>query len=415
MLKFLRADSSQNPQEKKINETLARPSEREHSSKFLTQLIRSFEVKGPNGLHTCLVFEPMGPSAQVMKEELPEFGGRKYNVDLRFPLPMAKSILKQVLQGLVYLHGKDICHGDVQPGNILFGVPQIESVEANDLAQHEAEDCCFPVKRLDGRNPAPSAPDYLVLDAPLVDFVDLESGFKIKLSDLGAAYLIGNLPEKDVTPLGLRAPEAIWSGKASPHQDMWSFGCLTFELLTGRQLFSVTRFGYNENEMNDSHMLQLFNTLPQNFARSEYLEKWDNAGEYFDVSSGKQTKSWIGEKMPELSESNSLPAHTVAKIERLKDDPAALRFATLGERLAERKPVGMSDDEAQEVKVLLERILQGNSEARPTAAVLLEDPWFAAIDVDAGKKKHSAYAAPRSYLQLAKRFVKRCVSWCTMI
>lgn len=413
VLKLLRTDASVKTQEQAMHEKLTGKIRGKWSAEFVTELLRSFKIKGPNGVHTCLVFEPMGPSAEVMKEELPEFKPRKIGLDIRFRTYMAKSILKQLLQGLAHLHGEGICHGDVQPGNILFEVPQIESVEADDLAQPETEAHCFPVKRLDKKPPAPSAPEYLTLHYPLVELVDIEPGFKVKLSDLGAAYEAGSLPEEDVTPTGLRTPEAILTGKANQTQDIWSFGCLVFELLTGTQLFSVDEFSSNEEKIENNHLLQLCDTLGP--LPPDLMTQWKNASKFFDSSSGKQIRSWLGEKMPELSDKIPRTPEDQAKIARLKEDPSALKDPPLAERFMARKPADMSISEAAEVIALIHTILRYNPEDRPTTAALLEHPWFAGINVHAGKKTHGASAARTSYAQLAKRFVQRCVSSCKMM
>ncbi|CAG8391108.1 unnamed protein product [Penicillium salamii] len=46
-------------------------------TRYITRLLNEFEHRGPNGLHKCLVFEPMGPSVNTMVEELPQFKPRK--------------------------------------------------------------------------------------------------------------------------------------------------------------------------------------------------------------------------------------------------------------------------------------------------------------------------------------------------
>jgi len=44
----------------------------------------------------------------------------------RLPVDIAKSAMKQMIQGLAYLHGKGITHGDLQPGNVLITVDHAE-------------------------------------------------------------------------------------------------------------------------------------------------------------------------------------------------------------------------------------------------------------------------------------------------
>ena len=153
----------------------------------ITRVLDEFEHRGPNGVHKCLVFEPMGPSVNSMVEELPQFNPRKRWMKVRYPLWMAKSILKQSLQALAFLHENGIAHGDFQPGNILFTLNNIDSTPEDVLRQEEdiqAELISPPVQRLDGKEDK-WAPRYLCVAQSLVPFTCYTEGFKVKLSDMG--------------------------------------------------------------------------------------------------------------------------------------------------------------------------------------------------------------------------------------
>ena len=156
-------------------------------ARYITQLLDEFKHCGPNGIHQCLVFEPMGPSVNVMVEELPQFKPRKLGMVIRYPLQMAKSILKQSLQALVFLHENGITRGDFQPGNMLFALDDIDSKSEEALRQKEDVQhwsISPPVQRLDSK-PDKWAPRYLCVAQPLAPFVSYAEGFKVKLSDLG--------------------------------------------------------------------------------------------------------------------------------------------------------------------------------------------------------------------------------------
>lgn len=156
-------------------------------TRYITRLLDEFEHYGPNGIHKCLVFEPMGPSVNTMVEELPQFNPRKRGMKIRYPLRMAKSILKQSLQALAFLHENGIAHGDFQPGNILFTLNDVDSTPEDVLRQEEdvqARSISPPVQRLDGKQDK-WAPRYLCVARPLVPFTCYTEGFKVKLSDMG--------------------------------------------------------------------------------------------------------------------------------------------------------------------------------------------------------------------------------------
>jgi serine/threonine protein kinase len=155
--------------------------------RYITRLLDEFEQRGPNGIHKCLVFEPMGPSVNSMVEELPQFNPRRQEMNIRYPPYMAKGILKQSLQALAFLHENGIAHGDFQPGNMLFAIDDINSKSENVLRQEEdvqASLVSASIQRLDGKQDE-GAPRYLCIAQPLASYTPYAKSFKIKLSDMG--------------------------------------------------------------------------------------------------------------------------------------------------------------------------------------------------------------------------------------
>ena len=156
-------------------------------ARHITQLLDEFEHHGPNGTHKCLVFELMGPNMNAMVERMPQFRIRKPGIKIRYPPRMAKSILKQTLQALAFLHGNSIAHGDLQPGNILFALDSIDATPVDELRQKTDVPNRYisaPVERLDGKQDR-WAPRYLCVAKPLAAYTKYEQSFRIKLTDMG--------------------------------------------------------------------------------------------------------------------------------------------------------------------------------------------------------------------------------------
>ncbi|KAI9150682.1 putative Serine protein kinase [Paramyrothecium foliicola] len=331
--------------------TTAAPAEaRQH----VTQLLDDFEHKGPNGTHICLVFEPMGPSVNSMVEELPQFNPRLRGMKVRYPPQMARAILKQSLQALAFIHKNGVAHGDFQPGNLLFCLSELDKQPEDALRQEEdsqGTSTSPPLQRLDGKMDK-WAPKYLCISQPLAAFTPYTDGLKIKLSDMGGAYFFSNPPIKIVTPLGLRSPELVLAGNINEKLDIWSFGCILFEIITGSPLFCIPDLEGRD----DDHLLALIATLGP--LPDDLFKLWANSSLYFT---------------PERKLFNCQIGGVSSG-----EEPLLVEQLTMEELFDQAAPE-ISEEEAKEIKQLIRRILTYDPMERPTAAEILSDPWFQKI------------------------------------
>lgn len=153
------------------------------NKKHVVRLLSSFEHRG----HLCLVFEPMHMN---LRQLLKKFNNQGLEMEA------VRSFSKQMLSGLKLLLKCKILHADIKPDNILVA----------------------------------------------------ENLKKIKICDLGSAARLS--PEEcEITPYLIsrfyRAPEIMLGLPYNEAADMWSIGCVIYELFTGQILFT----GANNNDM----------------------------------------------------------------------------------------------------------------------------------------------------------------------
>lgn len=194
---------------------------------------------------------------ELLGKELYDLTNYYNNNNQLIPISVVKHISKQLLEGLVEMASNDILHNDLKIENILF---------TKDLLFLNSSRKKNIINILNAYNS--------ITDDTLKDHIEKFSLVmqehillctNIKISDFGNSFSkessINNKKEfnRSRPTRHYIAPEIIIN---SPHwieSDMWSLGCIIYELLTGDVLFDPTR----ENNMgiNSMHLAQIIETF----------------------------------------------------------------------------------------------------------------------------------------------------------
>uniref|UniRef100_A0A8D0AB16 non-specific serine/threonine protein kinase n=1 Tax=Sander lucioperca TaxID=283035 RepID=A0A8D0AB16_SANLU len=289
----------------------------------IVHLIDDFRITGVNGEHVCMVLEVLGH--QLLRWII------KSNYT-GLPLPCVKSILRQVLQGLDYLHSKcKIIHTDIKPENILLRVDEvyIQNLAANtklwqlpvssaftrqesasnynqkDKLHVSFSDVTAPpstrsstchskltgpnltLRRQtllleDGLGSAPhsqrdsiSIPLFYFLgisdSGVLLDLLKPQNADKIliKIADLGNACWVHKHFTEDIQTCQYRSVEVLIGADYDTPADIWSTACMAFELATGDYLFDPQSGAtFSREEDHIAHIIELLGSLPSQFALS---------------------------------------------------------------------------------------------------------------------------------------------------
>jgi serine/threonine protein kinase len=190
--------------------------------KKIVQLLDYFMISGVNGTHMCLVFEVLGLNLRKLIFESNYRG---------IPLANVKSIIRQILEGLNYLHTKcEIVHADIKPENILICVDQtyIKRLASQKIELHER---CLPL---------PASMIHTAAKNPLEPHSDpvlQECDVDVKIADLGNAFWVDHRFKVHMQTQPYRSLEVILGADYGTSADIWSTACLAFELATGHCMF----------------------------------------------------------------------------------------------------------------------------------------------------------------------------------
>lgn len=236
---------------------------------YICQLLDHFEHKHNDEIYICMVFELMAGSIyDIMKVG-------KYSTGL--PFNTVKIIIYQLLVAMSIINNKyNIIHTDIKPENILLCGMNNKVIQIIDKFK-KCKHIPFSKKHKLNKNQIKKNMDNIKFDEiekkyekceenNNIDFI--EKGYvqdiNIKLADFGSCIRFGE-NEYNIQTRYYRAPEIILHYDLTYLCDMWSVGCIIYELLVGETLFNPDkkkRFGRDRCHIYEMH--RILGNIPQN-------------------------------------------------------------------------------------------------------------------------------------------------------
>jgi len=263
------------------------------------------------GNHCCLVFELCAQNILTFVNYFSDF-------HVRPPLALIKKIAFCTLKGLDFMHRCGVIHTDLKPENVL-GTRPLFPYEPYSCDDHRTVFHCLE-------------------DDPI--------SIEFKLADLGNSCFI-NSPTNDlIQTRQYRSPEVMLGIPYDTSADIWSLGCMVFELVTRNHLFDPnSELDLDDNQENrpifDSIQLSMIQDvigmIPDEWAKNGmfYQDLYNECGALF-----------------RSHEKEMLPI-----IELLMN-------------------YGIQEDDAEDVASFIQPMLTIVPSQRPTASELLESPWL---------------------------------------
>ncbi|KAJ6520598.1 kinase-like domain-containing protein, partial [Mycena vulgaris] len=331
--RIVEASQTQETHERAILERLRAPSG--SAPPGVLQLRDSFRLRSVNGVHDVLVTETV-----ILLHHLLKLPGLKTSM---------RSLVRQVVEGLAFIHARGVAHGDLSPNNLGVAIPELETFSSVDIWESWGLPAITPLVAFDGARDPASFPPYLSYSMDLKRFLLARApGFitrepRVCILDLGRYFTEDSPSPRCNAPISFAPPEVVFPRLAHSatndswdhRADIWSLATTIYQIAGRHSLL----LGHGLGLPLLDEMAALCGGAP---------EEWT---QYFDTVPGRHLRRVLA------------------------DDLWTKRAECFIDQ-------GTSKEDAEGLVKLLRRMLVIDPAGRPSALELLEDPYLTRIDVE---------------------------------
>lgn len=248
--------------------------ETEEKTNHCSTICNVFEHNAAFGQHICFTMPVYGSNLLCVIDQVKAKRSRRNESQIA----MFKDITSNVLKALAKLESLNVLHTDLKPENVLCSSPDpncnaavadfLRSRGLEPIAQEQLLRCFS-----GGGQPTDSTAIVTLADFGLALLLESDASPHVKA--LGGRRDAKIIVEQNgvlrnshgilIQTREYRAPEVLLGMDYNCRTDLWSLGCMTYELITGQFLMDPKRKTRVEREMDVEHlcmMMQLLGAVP---------------------------------------------------------------------------------------------------------------------------------------------------------
>ncbi|KAJ3474308.1 hypothetical protein NLG97_g9902 [Lecanicillium saksenae] len=193
-------------------------------AEYVAELYDHFIHTGPNGSHICIVTNVIGPS---LENRVFKRGQDRKDLAMEEQLQLTAQLLQTVMD----LHNAGFAHGDLSPGDVIFRVGKLQSLNRQQLFEFVGEPQVADLLREDGLPLGPHLPRQMTDSMDWANW-DCKVGDKLCLVDWGEGFRHdAPLNRRLSQTLHITAPETIFTDNFDHRVDLWAAGCCIYVIL----------------------------------------------------------------------------------------------------------------------------------------------------------------------------------------